>query len=189
MRGDGYDVRLDLEADGVSTGLTEAADGGRDGKSCERRSEPDVFFRLRGSREKPGAPPATVGEPARRALGTLSAEDFVVVVAGEPARSGDGTPSMAVGVAVLELNVDAGTMQERDSRCLRSTDQDSRTHESTETSWGPNRRLSLIVLQVRQRPGKRNGVIAVMQVQGDRPAGAGRALGAQSCWRSARRMG
>jgi hypothetical protein len=100
MRGDGYDVRLDAE--GVSTGLMEEAEGGRDGNNCERRSEPDVFFRMRGGREKLEAPPATVGEPARRAVGTLSPEAFLAM-AGEPTRSGEGTPSMAVEYRELEV--------------------------------------------------------------------------------------
>lgn len=104
-RGDGYDVRLDAE--GVSRGLMEAAEGGREGKSCERRSEPEVFFRMRGGREKPDAPPATVGEPARRAVGTLSTEGFLVT-AGEPTRSGEGTPSMAVGFGVFKLDTSKG---------------------------------------------------------------------------------
>ena len=102
-RGDGYDVRLD--AGGVSRGLMEAAEGGRDGKSCERRSEPDVFFRFKGGREKLEAAPPTVGEPARRAVGTWSSEGFLAM-AGEPTRSGEGVPSMAVGTDILKLETD-----------------------------------------------------------------------------------
>jgi hypothetical protein len=85
----GYDVRLE---EGRS-GLAEAADGGRDGKSCDNRSDPEVFWRMRGGRScVPGL--WTTGEPARSADGTESLEPFLVM-AGEPTRRGVGTPSMA----------------------------------------------------------------------------------------------
>lgn len=90
--GDGNEVRLDEP--GVSRGLIEATDAGRDGKSCESLSEPEVFCRFRGGREDDaGVSLPTAGEPARRAVGTESTEGFLVV-AGEPTLSGEGTSSM-----------------------------------------------------------------------------------------------
>lgn len=88
--GDGNDVRLE---EGQS-GLPEATDGGLEGNSCESRSEPEVFLRLRPGRcWREGVPRSEIGDPTRRAEGTLSIEDCRLVV-GEPTWRGDGTPSM-----------------------------------------------------------------------------------------------
>ena len=68
----------------------ETTEAGLDGKSCESLSDPpEVFFRTSGGRE--WAP--TAGEPARRAVGTVSPNGDLAVV-GEPIWSGDGTPAM-----------------------------------------------------------------------------------------------
>lgn len=93
--GEGYEVRLE-EAAGVSAGLIEATEAGRDGKSWESLSDPEVFCRLRGGRFCAGeVPRSTTGEPARKAGGTELAEGALVFV-GEPIWSGEGTPSMVV---------------------------------------------------------------------------------------------
>lgn len=47
--GEGKEVRRDSEGD--SRGLTEAVEAGRDGKSCDKRSEPEVFWRVKGGRD------------------------------------------------------------------------------------------------------------------------------------------
>ena len=100
-RGDGYDVRRDNE--GVSRGLTDAIEAGREGKSWDSRSEPDVFCRIRGGRAcDVGVPLPTAGDPARRAVGTRSSE-AVLAATGEPTCSGDGTSSMIVYRATPRL--------------------------------------------------------------------------------------
>jgi hypothetical protein len=93
VRGEGYDVRL--EAALLTGGLIEEMDEGREGKSCDNLSEPDVFLRTSGGRLSQGAfPLSTAGEPTRRAFGTESIEGFRVVT-GDPIWRGDGTWSMA----------------------------------------------------------------------------------------------
>jgi hypothetical protein len=60
-RGEGYERRLDP---GVSAGLIVAAERGRDGKSWESLSDPEVSRRVRGGRLKlDGVPRSTTGEP------------------------------------------------------------------------------------------------------------------------------
>jgi hypothetical protein len=100
--GDGYDVRRDNG--GVSSGLTEAIEAGREGNSWDRRSEPDVCWRVRAGRAcGVGVPLLTAGDPARKAVGTRSSDAFLAM-AGEPACSGEGTSFMAVSRAPIELS-------------------------------------------------------------------------------------
>lgn len=100
IRGDGYDVRRDKE--GVSTGLTDAIEAGREGKSWESRSDPEVFCRIKGGRAcDVGVPLPNAGDPARRAVGTWPSE-VLLAVTGEPTCSGEGTSSMAVYCATLQ---------------------------------------------------------------------------------------
>lgn len=91
-RGEGYDARLDAVV--VTSGDMLAIEAGRDGKSCESLSDPDVFLRVSAGRAWDEAAP-TVGEPTRRAVGTLCSNGPLPVI-GEPICSGDGTPSIAV---------------------------------------------------------------------------------------------
>lgn len=94
-RGEGYEVRLDAAV--LTGGLIEEIDEGREGKSCESLSEPDVFLRARGGRLSHGACPLSVaGEPTRRALGTVSTEGLRADT-GDPIWSGDGTPAIING--------------------------------------------------------------------------------------------
>lgn len=82
----------------VTGGEIDATEEGRDGNSCESLSDaPEVFLRVNGGR----AWEVTVGDPARRADGTVSAEGLLVVF-GEPTCSGNGTPAM---VADLEVAI------------------------------------------------------------------------------------
>lgn len=68
-RGEGTDVRRERE--GVSRGLIEAIEAGREGKSWDSRSDPDVFFRIRDGRVgEEGVPLPVAGDPARRTVGT-----------------------------------------------------------------------------------------------------------------------
>jgi hypothetical protein len=91
-RGDGSDVLRDCAV--VVGGETEATEDGRDGKSCESRSEPpEVFLRVSGGR----AWALIAGEPARRTVGTASTEGFLAVCAA-PICSGDGTPAIGGGL-------------------------------------------------------------------------------------------
>ena len=95
VSGEGRDVLRDCAV--VLGGVTEATEDGRDGNSWESLSDPpDVFLRASGGRA--WAPIA--GEPARRAVGTVSEKGPLVVV-GEPIWRGDGTPAMLVaGLAI-----------------------------------------------------------------------------------------
>jgi hypothetical protein len=88
-KGEGNDCRLDA---GVLVGdAREATEDGRDGKSCESLSEaPDVFLRRSGGRAD-GAGELVVGEPTRKAEGTVISEDLLLP--GEPIWRGEGTPS------------------------------------------------------------------------------------------------
>jgi len=89
-RGEGNDRRLDA---GVLLGdAIEATEDGRDGKSCDSLSEaPDVFLRRSGGRAWMGGASPVVGEPTRKAEGTVISE--VLLLFGEPTWRGDGTPS------------------------------------------------------------------------------------------------
>lgn len=80
-RGEGTDCRLDA---GVLLGdAIEATEDGRDGKSCESLSEaPDVFLRRKGGRAWDGGVPPVVGEPTRKAEGTVISEGLSLL--GEP---------------------------------------------------------------------------------------------------------
>lgn len=66
----------------------EATEEGRDGNSCDTRSELDVFCLMGGRRW------SRAGDPTRKAVGTFSTEGFLLAV-GEPAWRGEGNPSMA----------------------------------------------------------------------------------------------
>ena len=88
VSGGGRDVLRECAV--VIGGEIDTIEDGRDGNSCESLSEaPEVFLRVRGGR----AWGPTVGEPARRAAGTSSSEDCLLVF-GEPTCSGNGTPAM-----------------------------------------------------------------------------------------------
>jgi hypothetical protein len=92
-------VRLDAVL--LTGGLMEEIDEGREGKSCDNLSEPDVFLRTSGGRVSQGAYPLSVaGEPTRRAFGNESVEGFRVVT-GDPIWSGDGNWSMT-GIEVCK---------------------------------------------------------------------------------------
>lgn len=102
VNGDGKDVLLDWAA--VVGGDMDTTEDGRDGKSCDKRSDPpEVFFRVRGGR----ACEPTAGEPVRRAVGTSSTGDFLWVV-GEPTCSGDGIPAMSSRVSMVCAEIAAG---------------------------------------------------------------------------------
>jgi len=97
VSGDGRDVLR--EGAVVFGGVMEMTEDGRDGNSCDSRSDPpDVFLRVSGGR----AWVPTVGDPARSAEGTVSAKGFLLVV-GEPSWRGNGTPAMPV--ARLEVAI------------------------------------------------------------------------------------
>lgn len=81
-----------LEAAVLVGGLGEAIEDGRDGKSCDNRSDaPDVLLRVGVGREPHGRVPCSVtGEPTRRADGTELSEGLLKN-AEEPGWRGDGT--------------------------------------------------------------------------------------------------
>ena len=71
--GEGNDCRL--EAGVLAGDEIEATEDGREGKSCESLSEaPDVLLRLGGGRTSNGGVPRVVGEPMRKAAGTVCSE-------------------------------------------------------------------------------------------------------------------
>lgn len=82
-RGEGNACRLEA---GVPVGdAIEAAEDGRDGKSWESLSEAiDVLLRLSGGRTSNGGVPPIVGEPMRKAEGTVCLEGLLFP-AGKPA--------------------------------------------------------------------------------------------------------
>jgi hypothetical protein len=101
-RGDGSDVLRDWAV--VVGGETETTEDGREGNSCESRSEPpEVFLRVSGGRA--WAPIA--GEPARRTVGTASTEGLLVVCAA-PICNGDGTPAIVDESRSRTISVCAG---------------------------------------------------------------------------------
>lgn len=100
-RGDGKDVLLDWVV--VVGGDMETTDDGRDGNNCDKRSDPpELFLRVSGGRVcEPIA-----GEPARRAVGTPAADEFMLI-AGDPTCSGDGMPAMSSQVPMFCAEVAA----------------------------------------------------------------------------------
>jgi hypothetical protein len=64
--GEGYEGRLEVDISEEG----EAAEEGREGKSCDSLSDPDVFCRLRDGRCGNCGARSTTGEPTRSAEGT-----------------------------------------------------------------------------------------------------------------------